>query len=157
MYYKSLTTIPSREYTQAGGNAEHLDRGGDIVFSAWKHAAVHKRTGRAQRTLSKIVSCDMPLGVPFNIAGASFLLTMVASITGHTAGVFTHFLHDVHIYANQVEDMYRQLERDPLPLPRLYGNPKICCLKDLETWVTVDDFELLQYGHHPAIKYKFAV
>ena len=102
-------------------------------------------------------SCDMPLGVPFNIAGYAWLLSVIAHITGYTPGVFTHFLHDVHIYANQVDDMYTQLKRDPLPLPKLYINPQIETLKDLETWVKVRDFKVQEYGHHPAIKYEFAV
>ena len=102
-------------------------------------------------------SADMPLGVPFNICGYSWLLSVIAKITGHTPGVFTHFLHDVHIYKNQIELMEEQVTRIPFPLSNLVINPQIKSLKDLETWVTVDDFEVIRYKSHPAIKYPFAV
>lgn len=102
-------------------------------------------------------SCDVPLGVPFNIAGYAWLLSVVAHITGHTPGVFTHFLWDIHIYENQMELMREQVEREPMILPRLWINPEIKTLEDLETWVTPDDFKLVGYNPHPAIKYPFAV
>jgi thymidylate synthase len=50
-----------------------------------------------------------------------------------------------------------QLIREPYPLPRLKINPDIKSLADLETWVTLDDFELEGYRHHPAIQYAFSV
>jgi len=49
------------------------------------------------------------------------------------------------------------LKREPYPLPKLKINPDIKTLQDLETWVTVDDFELIGYEHHPAINYPFSV
>jgi len=102
-------------------------------------------------------SCGLPLGVPFNIAGYAWLLSVVAHITGFKPGVFTHFMHDIHIYENQLNGLVEQLERKPYPLPSLYVNSKIKTLEDLETWVTPDDFELINYVHHPAINYPFAV
>ena len=102
-------------------------------------------------------SCDVPLGVPFNIAGYAWLLHVIAQITGLQPGIFTHFLHDIHIYENQVDDMQTQLEREPHKLPTLQINPDIKTLNDLETWVTPDDFKLVDYEYHPAIKYAFAV
>jgi thymidylate synthase len=102
-------------------------------------------------------SCDVPLGIPFNIAGYAWLLSVMARITGHQPGEFTHFMHDIHIYENQIGLMYEQLNRNPLPLPALWINPKIATLEDLETWVTPDDFRLEGYEHHPAIAFPFAV
>lgn len=102
-------------------------------------------------------SCDLPLGVPFNIAGYAWLLSVMAHITDHKVGVFTHFMHDIHIYENQMELMKIQLTRKPLELPTLWINPKIKTLEDLETWVTPTDFHLEGYDHHPFIKYPFAV
>jgi thymidylate synthase len=102
-------------------------------------------------------SCDVPLGIPFNIAGYAWLLCVMARITGHQPGEFTHFMHDIHIYENQIEPMQEQLSRDPLPLPVLWMNPEIGSLEDLETWVTPDDFHLEGYQHHPAIAFPFSV
>ena len=102
-------------------------------------------------------SCDMPLGVPFNIAGYAWLLSVIAHITGFRPGVFTHFLHDVHIYVNQVDGMREQVEREPLRLPMLQINPRLQTLEDLETVAGPDDFAILGYQSHPAIKYPFAV
>lgn len=102
-------------------------------------------------------SCDLALGVPFNIVGYSWLLAVMAQITGHKAGTFNHFLHDVHIYENHLAGAQTMLHRNPLPLPNLHMNPKIQTLEDLETWVTVEDFELLNYKSHEAIKLDMAV
>lgn len=102
-------------------------------------------------------SCDVPLGIPFNIAGYAWLLSVFAQITGHKPGVFTHFMHDIHIYENQIENMQIQVARDPHPLPELVINPCVRTLEDLETWVTPDDFGLKGYTHHRHITYPFAV
>ena len=100
-------------------------------------------------------SCDVPLGIPFNIAGYAWLLSVMAHITGHKVGTFTHFMHDIHIYENQIEFAQKQIVRAPMKLPTLHINPSIKTLEDLETWVTPDDFSLLNYEHHPHIAYPF--
>lgn len=102
-------------------------------------------------------SCDMPLGVPFNIAGYAWLLEVISRITGFRPGTFTHFLHDVHIYVNQVKGMEEQIMRVPHDLPVLQINPRLQTLEDFETVATPDDFQIIGYEHHPAIKYPFAV
>lgn len=102
-------------------------------------------------------SCDLPLGVPFNIAGYAWLLQVMARITGHKAGTFTHMMGDIHVYENQIELLKGQLMRDPYKLPHMDINPKIKTIEDLETWVTPQDFILRYYQHHPAIKYPFAL
>ena len=69
-----------------------------------------------------------------------------------------HHLSNVHLYENQVEIFKNeQVDREPLPLPSLKINPEIKTLEDLETWVTMDDFELVGYEHHDPIKYPFTV
>lgn len=102
-------------------------------------------------------SCDVPLGIPFNIAGYAWLLSVIAHITGFKPGEFTHFMHDIHIYENQIENMLIQIGREPMVLPKLRINPDIKTLTDLETWVTPDDFKLIDYNHHKHINYPFAV
>lgn len=102
-------------------------------------------------------SLDLPLGKPFNVAGYSWLLCVIAKITGLRPGTFTHMIHDAHIYVNQVDLMREQLMREPYPLPTLWINPEIKSLSDLETWVTPNDFRLEGYRHHEHIAYPFAV
>lgn len=103
-------------------------------------------------------SCDVPLGIPFNIAGYAWLLSVMAHITGFKAGEFTHFMHDIHMYENQLYLMkYVQLQRKPFPLPKLIINKNIKTLQDLETWVTPEDFTLADYQCHAKIYYPFTV
>lgn len=100
-------------------------------------------------------SADIPLGIPFNIASYSLLLKLVAEIAGLKVGTFSHTIHNAHIYEDQLEPLYTQLERLPKSSPRLIL-PKVKSLKCLETWVTVDDFTLCNYDPHPAIRFPFA-
>jgi len=102
-------------------------------------------------------SVDVPLGLPYNIAGYAWLLSVMAQITGHKAGTLTHFMHDIHVYENQIEQLQVQLSRSTHPLPQLIINKDIKTLSDLETWVTPDDFTLANYVHEPALSYPFAV
>lgn len=103
-------------------------------------------------------SCDVPLGLNFNQVQVFVLLALVAQITGHKPGKAFHKIVNAHIYEDQLELMRDvQLKRDPLPLPKLIINPDITSLQDLETWVTLDDFAVEGYQHHPAIQYPFSV
>lgn len=103
-------------------------------------------------------SCDVPLGLTFNMVQVYFLLAIVAQITGHKPGKAYHKIVNAHIYEDQVKLMRDvQLKREPLPLPTFKINPDIKTLEDLETWVTVDDFEVEGYQHHDPIQYPFSV
>ena len=98
-------------------------------------------------------SCDMFLGVPFNIASYSLLLHMVAQVTNLEAYEFVHTLGDAHIYHNHFAQVKGQLARKPLPLPRLRLNPSIKNIDDF----TMEDIKLENYEFHPAIKAEMAV
>ncbi|MFK4132284.1 thymidylate synthase [Pseudomonas luteola] len=103
-------------------------------------------------------SCDVPLGLNFNMVQVYVLLALMAQITGHKAGKAYHKIVNAHIYENQLELMRDvQLKRDPLPSPVLRINPDIKTLEDLETWVTLDDFSVEGYQYHEPINYPFAV
>ena len=98
-------------------------------------------------------SCDMFLGVPFNIASYSLLLHMVAQVADLKAGEFIHTLGDAHIYHNHFEQVKEQLKRKPLPLPKLWLNKKI---KNIDKF-TMEDIKLENYQCHPPIKAPMAV
>ena len=98
-------------------------------------------------------SCDMFLGVPFNIASYSLLLHMVAQATGLVAHEFVHSLGDAHIYSNHFDAVKEQLERTPFPAPTLWLNPEV---KDLDSF-TMDDIKLENYESHETIKAPMAL
>tara|TARA_R110001606_G_scaffold346892_3_gene495937 strand:- start:47096 stop:47947 length:852 start_codon:yes stop_codon:yes gene_type:complete len=103
-------------------------------------------------------SCDVPLGLNFNQVQVFVFLKIMAQITGNKAGMAYHKIVNAHIYEDQLELMRDvQLKREPLPSPQLTINPDIKTLEDLETWVTMDDFEVTGYDYHEAIKYPFSV
>ena len=103
-------------------------------------------------------SCDVPLGLCFNMIQVFTLLALMARITGKKAGTAYLKIVNAHIYENQLPLMRDvQLKREPYPPPELHINPKIKSLKDVETWVTPDDFTMEGYQHHEPIKYPFSV
>jgi thymidylate synthase len=98
-------------------------------------------------------SCDMFLGVPFNIASYSLLTHLIAQVCDLGVGEFVHVLGDAHIYLNHVEQVKEQLHREPLPAPQLWLNPDI---KDI-TKFTMTDIRLDGYTSHSAILAPMAV
>ena len=98
-------------------------------------------------------SADFFLGVPFNIASYSLFTHMLAQVCGLEVGEFIHTFGDAHIYLNHIDAVHEQLRREPYDLPTLKINPEI---KDIEKF-SMNDFELLNYKHHEAIKAPMAV
>ena len=98
-------------------------------------------------------SADIFLGVPFNIASYALLTMMVAQVCGLKAKEFVHTFGDLHLYANHVEQAKLQLSREPRPLPQMKLNSSV---KTIDGF-TIDDFKLVNYDPHPAIKAPIAV
>ncbi|MDO8591123.1 MAG: thymidylate synthase [bacterium] len=98
-------------------------------------------------------SCDMFLGVPFNIASYALLLSMVAQVTNMQPHECILTLNDAHIYHEHFEAVKEQLSRSPMALPKLWLNPE---KKDIDSF-TMDDIKLVDYKHHPVIKAKMIV
>lgn len=130
----------------------------------------------ADRKLSLIMyqrSCDMFLGVPFNMAEYALLLHLLAQMTDLEPDTFTHVLADAHVYRTHFDAVREQLGREPYPLPRLWLDPTLCSLTDVAARYRdvlararagqapgplLDGVARLdEYRHHPAIKAEMAV
>lgn len=96
-------------------------------------------------------SADIALGVPFNIASYALLLMMVAQECDLEPGVFIHTLGDAHIYLNHVEGLKLQLTREPYPLPRVEIEKKPL------SEISFEDIRLIDYQHHPFIRFAVSV
>lgn len=103
-------------------------------------------------------SCDMMLGVPFNIASYALLTVLLAKETGFKPGIVTGFLSDVHVYENHVENAKIQIEREPYKFPNL-------SLGEFDTILTIPNtvkwdhtkIKIEEYKHHPNLRYDIAV
>lgn len=136
-----------------------------IIVSAWNVGDLHKMAllpchmmfqfivtdGRLDCVVTQR-SADMLLGVPFDIASYALLTMMVAQQTGLEPGELVWNGGDCHIYSNHFEQVAEQLSRDVRPLPQMYITPRRSILD-----YTVEDFNLIGYDPHPAIKAPVAV
>lgn len=105
-------------------------------------------------------SCDMFLGVPFNISSYALLLFLISMVTGYKPGILTMFLADVHIYENHLDQVREQIARSTRELPKLQvnasgrlGSVGLALLERLDP----KDIQLVGYDPHPAIKGEMAV
>jgi len=92
-------------------------------------------------------SCDLLLGVPFNLLGAALILSIFAKATGYKAGVLTHSMTDVHLYENQIEAAEKQLAGDIRTPPTLVIRNKVVSQTPLEYIVSLQpkDFTMVNY------------
>ena len=98
-------------------------------------------------------SCDLFLGLPFNIASYALLTQMLAQVTDLQLGSLVVSLGDAHIYSNHLEQVHRQLEREPRPLPRMRLDPSVKSIFDFR----YEHFQVEDYHPHPCIRAPVAV
>jgi thymidylate synthase len=98
-------------------------------------------------------SCDLFLGVPFNVSSYALLVHLIAQMTGHTPGEFIWIGGDVHIYQNHMEQVFQQLRRSPTQLPHLWVTDEP---RTLDNW-ELEDVNLIDYNPQPGIKAPIAV
>lgn len=97
-------------------------------------------------------SADLALGVPFNVASYALLTSMVANECGLKPRYFDHVMGDVHVYTNHVDGLRTQLARTPYELPTVCLRPGLPVLD-----TKFEDIELVNYQHHPFIRFEVAV
>lgn len=105
-------------------------------------------------------SCDVPLGLPFNVTQYAVLLKMLAQVTGLKAGTIDWSIKDAHIYVNQVDGIKEQLERyhtkGDLPAPELWLNPEVKNFFDFDNSKELNDVKLVGYQHMGKIAFPLA-
>ena len=137
-----------------------------LIVSAWNPAEIEKMALPPCHVLFQFYinagelscqlyqrSCDLFLGVPFNIASYALLTMMMAQVTDLRAGDFVHTFGDLHLYNNHLNQAREQLSRECRPLPRMKINPAVKSIHDFN----FEDFELIEYNPHPSIKAPIAV
>jgi len=137
-----------------------------LIVSAWNPAEIEKMALPPCHVLFQFYvqdgelscqlyqrSCDLFLGVPFNIASYALLTMMVAQVVDLTPGDFVHTFGDLHLYQNHLEQAREQLTRECRPLPRMKLNRAIKNIGGFK----FEDFELVDYNPHPSIKAPIAV
>ncbi|KAJ2745045.1 Thymidylate synthase, partial [Coemansia sp. BCRC 34301] len=142
-----------------------------IIMSAWNPADLHKMAlppchmfaqffvsnpGTPDAALSCQMyqrSCDIGLGVPFNIASYALLTRLIAQVTGLKPGHFIHCMGDTHVYANHVDALNTQIAREPRAFPKLHIKRTPANIEDF----TIDDFDLVGYNPHGKIQMEMAV
>ena len=167
--WRAWAAADGRSIDQISAAIELIRRDPDsrrIVVSAWNvgqleqmrlmpcHALFqfHVAAGRLSCQLYQR-SADVFLGVPFNIASYALLTHMMAQQCDLEPGEFIWTGGDCHLYANHLEQARTQLEREPFPLPQLRIHRRPPTLFDYR----FEDFEIMNYQHHPAIPAPVAV
>lgn len=102
-------------------------------------------------------SMDQGLGGNFNRVQAYVTGKLMAQITGNVYAGGRHHVSNCHLYENHLETAAIEVEREPFEAPQLIINPDIKTLEDVRTWVTPDDFEIVNYKHHEPLEYKLTV
>lgn len=102
-------------------------------------------------------SCDVPLGLPFNVTQYAVLLSMIAKCTDLEPGTIDWSIKDAHIYVNQVDGIKEQIRRgetlEDLPAPELWLNPEINDFYEFDNSKELKDIKIRKYKHHGKISF----
>ncbi len=105
-------------------------------------------------------SCDVPLGLPFNVTQYATLLSLIAHVTGLKPGKMYWSIKDAHIYVNQVDGIKEQIERyetlPDLPAPKLWINPEVTDFFKIDNSKDINDIKVIGYQHHGKISFPIA-
>lgn len=105
-------------------------------------------------------SCDVPLGLPFNVTQYSVLLSMLAQVTGLKPGTVDWSIKDAHIYVNQIDGIKEQIkrfdEKGDLPAPKLWLNPDVDDFFKFDNSAECKDVKLIGYEHMGKISFPIA-
>lgn len=105
-------------------------------------------------------SCDVPLGLPFNVTQYAVLLSLVAQVCGLKPGTIDYSIKDAHIYVNQVDGIKEQIERfesnGDLPAPELWLNPEINDFYKFDNSKDLKDIKIKNYKHMGPIRFPLA-
>lgn len=167
--WRSWTGADGQTIDQLSWVTEEIKRNPDsrrLIVSAWNVADLPKMALMPCHNMFQFyvangkLSCqlyqrsaDVFLGVPFNISSYALLTMMMAQVTNLQPGDFVHTFGDVHLYSNHFEQAELQLSRTPFPLPQMKINSEVTSIFDFK----YQDFELVNYQSHPAIKAPVAV
>ena len=105
-------------------------------------------------------SCDVPLGLPFNVTQYATLLCLLAHATGLKPGKMFWSIKDAHIYVNQIDGIKEQIERydtlPDLPAPKLWINPEVRDFFKFDNSKELKDIKIIDYQHHGKISFPIA-
>jgi len=126
-------------------------------YVSFPNDAPIREDGSRKGTLHSLLyqrSCDMGLGVPFNIASYAILTHMLARTCDLVPGTFTHTMGDAHVYLDHIEALKQQITRVPKAFPDLVIEKDVGC--DIDGW-QIEDFKVLGYDPHKGIAMKMSV
>lgn len=145
-----MTNPASRRHVISLWNIDDLDQMA-LYPCVWNNQWLVKQ-GKLH-LIVQIRSNDLALGNPFNVFQYYVLQRMMSQVTGYKLGTLTFNINDLHIYERHIEPLQEQIQREAYAAPELRINPNVKNFDDF----TIDDFELVNYQYHPAIKMEVAI
>ncbi|GED12361.1 thymidylate synthase [Aneurinibacillus migulanus] len=145
-----MTNPASRRHVISLWNIDDLDQMA-LYPCVWNNQWLVKQ-GKLH-LIVQIRSNDLALGNPFNVFQYYVLQRMMSQVTGYELGTLTFNINDLHIYERHIEPLQEQIQREAYAAPELRINPDVKNFDDF----TIDDFELVNYQYHPAIKMEVAI
>ncbi len=105
-------------------------------------------------------SCDVPLGLPFNVTQYATLVNLIAHCTGLKPGTLNWSIKDAHIYVNQIDGIKEQIRRfeelKNLKAPKLWINPEVKDFFKIDNSRELKDIKIIDYQHHGKIEFPIA-